>query len=147
MKPGPHVIVDSGTTLNLFPPGELQPTPRCHGEPERLANAAWHARPDVADAINGQFTPPAQYDADSDCYTTACNAVPPKLGVQIGGQMLWTDATNMILTELKDQKGLCCTGITMTKEEPYILGDTFMQGLVVVFDVGPSKTVSFAKRT
>jgi len=62
--------------------------------------------------------------------------------------MLWTDPTSMILPEVKNEDGLCSTGIANTNRWPYILGDTFLQGLVAVFDTHPERMeMRFAKRT
>lgn len=116
----PKAIVDSGTTLNYLPT-------------------------QIAEAINNAFVPRAVYDQEVGGYVTACNAVPPAFGIKIGGQMIWTDPTNMILPQVKNRQGKCLTGISDTDEEPYILGDTFMQGLVAVFDVGKLE-MRFAKR-
>jgi hypothetical protein len=59
--------------------------------------------------------------------------------------MIWTDPTNMILPQVKDPStGLCLSGIGYTSAQPYILGDTFMQQLVSVFDTGKMQ-VRFAK--
>lgn len=101
--------------------------------------------PEIAEAINNAFVPRAVYDQEVGGYVTACNAVPPAFGIKIGGQMIWTDPTNMILPQVKNRQGKCLTGISDTDEEPYILGDTFMQGLVAVFDVGKLE-MRFAKR-
>lgn len=60
--------------------------------------------------------------------------------------MLWTDPSSMILPQLKSASGKCATGILDTNQEPYILGDVFMQGLVAVFDIGDKKEMRFAKR-
>lgn len=85
------------------------------------------------------------YDQEVGGYVTACDAVAPAFGIKIGGQMIWTDPTNMILPQVKNRQGKCLTGISDTDEEPYILGDTFMQGIVAVFDVGKLE-MRFAKR-
>ncbi|KAK1760766.1 aspartic peptidase domain-containing protein [Echria macrotheca] len=124
----PQVIVDSGTTLNVFPY-------------------------DIARSINEHFTPPAVYLKSQGGWFVPCNAAPPSLGVQIGGQMLWTDHANMILRQIVDDRtGFCATGIGASSMGDdgglglYILGDVFMQGLVAVFDVGPRMEMRFAKR-
>lgn len=60
--------------------------------------------------------------------------------------MIWTEPSSMILPEVTNGQGQCLTGIVGTDQQPYILGDTFMQGLVAVFDVD-NLQMSFAKRT
>jgi aspergillopepsin I len=100
---------------------------------------------EIAEAINNAFVPRAVYDQEVGAYVTACNATAPAFGIKIGGQMIWTEPSNMILPQLKNSRGQCLTGITDTDQEPYILGDTFMQGLVAVFDVDKLE-MRFAKR-
>jgi len=90
--------------------------------------------------------PPARFDQNEGAYYTSCDAIPPSFGITIGGQVFWTDPSSMILPELKNARGLCATGIMETNQEPYILGDVFMQGLVVAFDLGEKKEMRFAKR-
>ncbi|KAK3358999.1 aspartic peptidase domain-containing protein [Lasiosphaeria hispida] len=118
----PQVIVDSGTTLNVFPY-------------------------EIARSINEHFIPKAVYTTSLGGWFVSCNAKPPSFGVKIGGQMFWTDPASMILPEVKDPAtGYCATGIGAMDGSLYILGDVFMQGLVAVFDVGPNMEMRFAKR-
>ncbi|KAK0720659.1 aspartic peptidase domain-containing protein [Lasiosphaeris hirsuta] len=123
----PQVIVDSGTSLNVFPYGEF-----CQ----------------IARSINEHFIPKAVYTTPLGGWFVPCNAKPPSFGVKIGGQMFWTDPASMILPEVRDlATGNCATGIGATDDGSlYILGDVFMQGLVAVFDVGPNMEMRFAKR-
>jgi hypothetical protein len=100
---------------------------------------------EIAEAINDAFVPRATYDQSMGGYVVACNATAPSFGIKIGGQMVWTDPASMILPQLKNRQGKCLTGIMETDQEPYILGDTFMQGLVAVFDIGKLE-MRFAKR-
>ncbi|KAK0727983.1 aspartic peptidase domain-containing protein [Lasiosphaeria miniovina] len=117
-----QVIVDSGTTLNLFPY-------------------------DIAASINSLFYPRAVYLEQQGGWFVPCNAVPPSFGVQIKGQVLWTDPSSMILQQLRDREtSYCATGIGAAGSQPYILGDVFMQSLVAVFDIGPKMEMRFAKR-
>ena len=60
--------------------------------------------------------------------------------------MFWTDPSSMILPYVRSAAGKCATGIMEAYQEPYILGDVFMQGLVTVFDIGEKKEMRFAKR-
>ncbi|ERS95539.1 hypothetical protein HMPREF1624_08055 [Sporothrix schenckii ATCC 58251] len=117
------IIVDSGTTLNLF-------------------------SYDVALAINQLYTPRAQFDPDQGAWIVRCDATPPSLGVQIGDKTIWTDPKSMILPPPPGAgvgENLCLSGVGARSELPYILGDTFMQQLVTVFDVA-NKEIKFAKR-
>ncbi|KAL1896583.1 hypothetical protein Sste5346_004617 [Sporothrix stenoceras] len=117
------IIVDSGTTLNLFPY-------------------------EVALAINQLYTPHAQFDPDQGSWIVKCDATPPSLGVQIGDKVIWTDPKSMILPPTGAGSlgnNYCLSGVGARNDAPFILGDTFMQQLVTVFDVG-NKEIKFAKR-
>lgn len=77
-----------------------------------------------------------------------CDAKAPAFGIQIGGKMIWTDPSSMILpkvTTMSRNGIMCATGIGSTNGWPYILGDTFMQGLVAITDVQKME-LRFAKR-
>jgi Eukaryotic aspartyl protease len=101
----------------------------------------------MATTINSLFSPAAVYNANEGQYFVQCDATAPAFGVQIGDQILWTDPKNMILPQVRDPRsGLCSTGVAGTGGAPYILGDTFMQGLVSVFDVSEKMEIRFAKR-
>ncbi|KAK0626641.1 aspartic peptidase domain-containing protein [Immersiella caudata] len=119
----PQVIVDSGTTLNVF----------SH---------------EIAQSINARYDPPATYSKSLNGWFVPCNAVPPSFGIQIGGQIFWADASSMVLPQVIDvETGYCATGIGATDASLYILGDVFMQGIVAVFDVGQRMEMRFAKRS
>ena len=93
------------------------------------------------------YTPHAQLNPAQGGWFVPCNAIPPSFGVQIGGQMIWTDPASMILPQVKDpESGYCATGIGAVDSAPYILGDVFMQGLVNVFDISSKMEMKFAKR-
>lgn len=64
------MLVDSGTTLNLFPA-------------------------EVAAAINGAFRPPGARHSDGMAWTVACDAEPPALEVVVGGRAMRTDRSSM----------------------------------------------------
>ncbi len=83
--------------------------------------------------------------SDDGMFFVRCTATPPSFGIQIGGKMVWTDPSSMILPQLRTSGGLCASGIGATSGRPYILGDTFMQGLVAVTDVDKME-LRFAKR-
>ncbi|KAK3378147.1 aspartic peptidase domain-containing protein [Podospora didyma] len=116
------VIVDSGTTLNLLPYN-------------------------ITRAVNAQYSPPAIYIPQQGGWFVPCNAVPPSFGVQIAGQVFWAETSSMILQQVRDPNtNYCATGFGTVEGEPWILGDVFFQGLVAVFDTGPSMEMRFAKR-
>lgn len=107
----PPVMIDSGTIENYLP-----------------SVAAY--------SINSAFEPPAVYDPVAKAYYTACIATPPMFGISIGGQWVWTDPSSMILPEYRNELGECQTGIKAMFDERCLLGVTFMQGLVIVHDIG-----------
>lgn len=76
----------------------------------------------------------------------SCNAKAPAFGIQVGGVTLWTDPASLILPETRNSRGECLSGIGTTGSWPYILGDTFMQQLITVFDISDKMQVKFAKR-
>ncbi|KAI1150808.1 aspartic peptidase domain-containing protein [Nemania diffusa] len=118
----PSMLVDSGTTINLFPA-------------------------DVAAAINAAYTPSGARE-DSMVWSVPCNATPPALDVVIGGKPIRTHASSMILPETElNGSGRCLSGIGAGQPGSYILGDTFMQEIVAVFDVSEKMQLKFAQRT
>ncbi|KAI1382743.1 acid protease [Hypoxylon trugodes] len=93
--------------------------------------------PDMADAVNAQFDPPAIYFGYYGSYFTNCDATPPSFGVQIGETIFWVNPKDLINTEDRDpDTGLCQTGINNGGTGPYILGITFLTNVVVSMDVG-----------
>ncbi|KAJ9131109.1 Acid protease [Pleurostoma richardsiae] len=98
----------------------------------------------LAEFMNSGFSPPAYPIGDT--WFVECGASAPSVGVQIGGQVLWADPRSMLRPEIKHRNsGWCATGIEAVYGPPYVLGESFMQGLVSVFDVG-SKEMRFAQR-
>ncbi|KAK8065291.1 hypothetical protein PG997_012038 [Apiospora hydei] len=83
---------------------------------------------DVAQTINSLFVPPAEYGG-TGIFAVRCDAVPPKVEIGIGGKaipMHPSVAANVGLS---------------------ILGNSFLQELLVVFDVSDKKQMKFAQRT
>ncbi|KAI5865553.1 aspartic peptidase domain-containing protein [Durotheca rogersii] len=117
----PNILVDSGTTINLFPR-------------------------QVAAAINRAYSPPGQQE-DSMIWSVACDAVPPVLDIVIGGRPIRTHPSSMILPETAiPGTNICLSGIGAGQSGSYILGDTFMQEIVAVFDVSDKMELKFAQR-
>ncbi|KAI1504143.1 aspartic peptidase domain-containing protein [Biscogniauxia marginata] len=122
----PHMLVDSGTTINLFPR-------------------------EVAAAINGAYDPPGVQE-DSMVWSVACDAAPPALDVVVGGVALRVHPSSMILPETETEtaaagSGRCLSGVGAGQPGSYILGDTFLQEIVAVFDVSERMELKFAQRT
>ncbi|KAI1084343.1 acid protease [Whalleya microplaca] len=105
-------VLDTGTTLIYLPP-------------------------DLADAVNAQFDPPATYVWHAGAYFTDCDAIPPSFGVQISASIYWVSPKDMINREMKDpDTGLCSTAISTGGSGPYILGAAFLTNVVVMMNVG-----------
>ncbi|KAK8035322.1 aspartic-type endopeptidase [Apiospora rasikravindrae] len=117
------MLVDTGTTLTYFPA-------------------------DVSQTINGLFVPPAEYAGDG-IYAVRCNAVPPKVEIGIGGKAIPIHQSSLILPETKQSypDGDYCMSGVGAKAGLSILGDSFLQELLVVFDVSDKKQMKFAQRT
>lgn len=68
-----------------------------------------------------------------------CNASAPLFGVTIGGVNLMMNPVDMVYPGIRDpDKGWCLTAIANGGAGPYILGDAWLQNVVVVTDVGQS---------
>lgn len=91
-------------------------------------------------AINQAFSPPAVYLWSYGAYFTTCDATAPPVGIVLDGITFWFNSMDLIYRGWKDpETNLCMTAISNGGAGPYILGDAFMQGAVVVFDVGQAK--------
>jgi aspergillopepsin I len=112
-------IIDSGTTLNYLPST-------------------------TAKAINSLFSPKAV--SSGGVYKVACNAKPPAFGVKIGGVTLVVNPVDMILAD--EASGTCVSAIQDggAAPGPFVLGDAFLNNVVVVFDVGAAQ-MRFAQHT
>ncbi|KAK2023178.1 acid protease [Colletotrichum zoysiae] len=107
-------IVDSGTTLTLVPS-------------------------DISDAFVATI-PGSLYNPLSGVYYAPCNATVPVFGVVINGHTFYADKADLLQTSNPVDNGdgtfICLVGVSDGGEGPYILGDTLMNSLVTVFDVG-----------
>lgn len=115
-------IVDSGTTLNYFPTED-------------------------ADLFNALFYPPAIYSDEYGGYVVDCDAIPPELGITIGGQTFYHNPSDLIFNTGLDN--VCLSGVNdggaLGQGNVYILGDPFLKNVLAVFDVGNS-SMSFSSR-
>jgi hypothetical protein len=105
-------IVDSGTTLTYAPS-------------------------DVARKINSMFSPPATYSGGM--YLVKCNAKAPQFGIKLGEKVLPT--RRMLLPDsFTGMPGTCLSGVQDGGYAgPFILGDTWMSGVLSVFDIGKAE--------
>ncbi|KAF2102408.1 acid protease, partial [Rhizodiscina lignyota] len=90
----------------------------------------------IAEDVLGMYDPPAHFRKDMGTWVVACNATPPSFAVTIGDEDFFFDPADMILQEIADrQENLCNTGVDDGQMGPYVLGVTFLQNVVAVFDV------------
>ncbi|KAK2063368.1 acid protease [Colletotrichum caudatum] len=117
------IIVDSGTTLTIVPS-------------------------DISDAF-AATVPGSFYNVLSGVYYAPCNATVPAFGVVIDGHAFYADKADLLQTSSPVDNGdgtfICLLGVTDGGGGPYILGDTMMNSLVTVFDVGAGM-MRFASR-
>lgn len=117
-------IVDSGTTLNYFPTED-------------------------ADEFNSLFYPPAEYSMDFGAYIVPCDAIPPELGITIGGETFYHNPADLIF-DAGVGNNICFSSVNdggqLGQGNIYILGDPFLKNVLAVFDIGNSE-MSFSSRS
>lgn len=90
------------------------------------------------------YDPPAIYIDDEGAAFAPCDASVPVLGAQINGTVFYISEDDLLMQEYVDpETGYCLIGPQDGGSGPYILGDTFLNNVVSVFDVGASE-VRFA---
>lgn len=126
------VVVDSGTTLTLLPSAIVRDYARQLPRP-------------VAQSDDGSYW--------ALCDTARAGRL-PRFGVTVGGRTLYFRDDDLLLQDVR-QDGVvggrtytfCMLGLVdLLPEGPYILGDTFLNSVVSVFDVGASE-MRFYPRT
>lgn len=91
----------------------------------------------MAEYIAAAFDPPAEYVPHLGSYLASCDAVPPRVGVVIGGVEFDIRPGDLIYPDIVDPRTeLCAVAIANGGAGPYILGDVFLQNVLAVFDVG-----------
>lgn len=102
-------------------------------------------------SINSHFSPPATPSPSfniSGEYIVPCNATPPTFGITIGGQTLYHDPRDMIITQLD---GTCLSAVADGELIGSmgiwfgILGTPFLTSVLAVFDFGRDE-MRFAQR-
>ncbi|KAI0132846.1 aspartic peptidase domain-containing protein [Xylariales sp. AK1849] len=107
-------IVDSGTPLNYVPDSE-------------------------AVAANALFDPPGSLDPAAG-FLVQCNATAPAFGAVIAGQTFWTNPSDMFAPNAALPAGMCQSAIQPGGAPGhYILGESFLENVLAVFDVGQLK--------
>ncbi|KAK1990816.1 hypothetical protein LX36DRAFT_675664 [Colletotrichum falcatum] len=102
---------------------------------------------DISDALAAAI-PGSFYNVSSGAYCAPCNATVPDFGIVINGHTFYADKADLFQTSDPIDSGdgtlTCYLGVTDGGEGPYILGDTMMNSLVTVFDVGAGLTIDIA---
>ncbi|CAL3966193.1 unnamed protein product [Diplocarpon coronariae] len=90
----------------------------------------------TANHVASLFSPPAIWDADVYGYAVPCDALAPTIAVKIRGVVLPLDRRDLIIDDMSG-RGTCISGVSDGGTyEPYVLGDTWLKSVLVVFDVG-----------
>lgn len=86
------------------------------------------------------YNPPAFFSEALSSAVTSCNSSVPEFGIRIGGQVFTISQADMLLQASADPAtGLCAVGIMDGGMGPYVLGDTFMNNVISVFDIGAAE--------
>lgn len=115
------IIVDSGTTFTYLPSAIVQ-------------------------ALYNEFAVRPTPLPGMSAYGVLCNITAPTFGVEIAGKTFFMDEADLVLRE--EMVGdMCVLGVQPVTSEssPFILGATFLENVVTVFDVGASE-MRFAAR-
>ncbi len=134
-SPVPAASIDAGSTLTILPS-------------------------DMADALLSAFDPPPHWVVSGQAYYAPCNARVPTLGVQIGTQVFYMAAADILRQGERDAETgrYCRVGITDgagglvgdDDTDTYglpmaTLGVTFLTNVIAVFDIGNGE-MRFASR-
>lgn len=120
------VIVDSGYSTNVLPPSLVTLFYDTFDEPPQ----------------------PVGFHDHGSMFAAPCDADVPSFGVQIGGRVLEMAREATLVSRINttvDGVAMCGLGIQPGIERAGALGDTFLSGVVAVFDVGASE-MRFAQR-
>jgi hypothetical protein len=94
----------------------------------------------IAVHIASLFVPRAVYSTNSDTFIVPCSAVAPRVGVIIAGKTFWVNEADLMSKEpgavSEGHVGLCTLGVTTVGGGDAVLGDTWLKGVLAVFDVG-----------
>ncbi|KAK0640705.1 aspartic peptidase domain-containing protein [Cercophora newfieldiana] len=100
----------------------------------------------LAKKLYASFDPPAELIAYG-LYYAKCNAKVPQFGVQFGGKIFWMAPEDLLRQSARDPtKEWCRVGVTDSDSIDPILGVTFLNSVVAVFDVEHHE-MRFASRT
>lgn len=94
------------------------------------------------DQLAANFDPPATYNDYFGALGVACNATAPDFGVQIGGKVFKVSPKDLIYNTpdlIDPTTGQCLVGVYNNGGGLNILGDTFLNNVIAVFDVGAAE--------
>ncbi|KAF2494727.1 acid protease [Lophium mytilinum] len=103
-----QVIIDSGTTL-IYMPNQ------------------------IASYYNSLWVPPARWSDADGLWRVSCSAKIPVFEVLVGGGRFAVDRRDLVMGA---GDGGCMSAVQGSDEGLAVLGDPFLKGVVVVFDVG-----------
>ena len=89
--------------------------------------------------IHSLFDPPAALDATIGTAIAPCNASVPSMAIKIGGQAFNISVVDMLIQDqqrMATPPGMCLVGVQDGGGGPFTLGDTFMNNVLTVFDIG-----------
>lgn len=115
---------------------QLYPYPHPPQKKPLLSNS----RTEMYQDLIALYDPPAIYIPEQFASFAPCNASVPKLSVQINGTVFPISEADMLMQDVVDPgTGYCLIGPQDGTTGPYILGDTFMNNVISIFDVGASE--------
>lgn len=100
-------VIDSGTTLSFLPPTLVRTYLR-------------------------KFSPPGTYDPTYGFWFVDCNARVPPLGITLAGHTFWYNERDLIK---RFDRQRCVSGVQESVSGINILGDTWLDSVLVVFDL------------
>jgi hypothetical protein len=96
--------------------------------------------PALSKAVNNAFQPPAVFFYDFGAYFVDCDAIPPPLSITINGVDFVINPRDMIYQGVVDPHShMCLSAVASGGQGPWVLGDTFLQNVVAIYDVGGAK--------
>lgn len=95
---------------------------------------------EIYEDVIALYDPPAFFSEAFSSAVTSCNASVPDFGISIGGRVFTISQADMLMQSSVDTAtGLCAVGVMDGGTGPFVLGDTFMNNVVSVFDIGAAE--------
>ena len=101
----------------------------------------------IADKIASLFNPPAMFNADTGTWVVACDAAAPRVGIVIAGQSFYINEDDLMNRgpgavgglEAGAPEGMCVLATQRAGGGNCVLGDSWLKGVLVVFDLGENE--------